>query len=119
MVLWKDNDRAKGASMEGSKNVFSEKGTSPGLPLTAAQSESAPPSRVRACVKGAAVATLVSSACFSLLLYFFSERMDVLFVLRHGSIGFPPDGSIEANVTLSGQVVPGEFFSISPCTAQN
>ena len=125
MTLHKEGEKRGGLVWK----VASEKGarraaaadTTAQLPLltAAAESKNIQLSRMRACVKGAAVATLVSSACFSLLLYFFSERMDVLFVLRHGSIGFPPDGSIEANVTLSGQVVPGEFFSISPCTAQN
>jgi hypothetical protein len=43
-------------------------------------------------------------------LYFLIARMDITFDPTHGSIGFPSGGTIEANVTLTSQAVPGEFF---------
>ena len=83
------------------------------LPLTAAaESKNIQLSRMRACVKGAVIAAAISSVSILMLMYFLWDRMDILFVLRHGSIGFPQGGSIEANLTLTGQVVPGEFPSV-------
>ena len=118
MTLHKEGEKRGGLVWK----VASEKGarraaaadTTAQLPLltAAAESKNIRLSRMRACVKGAAIAVAISSVGILMLVYFLWDRMDILFVLRHGSIGFPQGGSIEANLTLTGQVVPGEFPSV-------
>ena len=104
----KENEQGDGWARKAVR--VSEKGA-PSLPTVAddGQPTTTQSSRVRACVAGTFFAALLSSACILLLMYYLWDRMDILFVLRHGSIGFPEGGSIEANLTLTGQVVPGEF----------
>ena len=115
MTLHKEGEKSGGLVWK----AASEKGarcaadTTAQLPLTAAaESKNIQLSRMRACVKGAVIAAAISIVSILMLMYFLWDRMDILFVLRHGSIGFPQGGSIEANLTLTGQVVPGEFPSV-------
>ena len=93
------------------KNIDTEKGTCKGWNEKSLAKEENPKAPIGSWTKFAFKSVVTASimvVCSILFtVYFLLARLDIHFVLTKGSVQFPEGGSIQADLTLAGQALPG------------